>query len=70
MPPPLPILEQTNRIIRDVAGETQPPDVLWQFVCECGCYELVELTLGQYDALGHAFVAGHEPTARIAAVEG
>jgi len=58
MPEELPIIVQTNRIIREFAAESDS-DQKWQFLCECGCFELVELTLEEFDVSSHIFVRGH-----------
>jgi len=63
MPQPLPILVETNRIIREFAGETAGPGQKWQFLCECGCFELVELTLEEFDVQAHVFASGHAVSA-------
>ena len=59
MPEELPIIVQTNRIIREFAAETSGSAQKWQFLCECGCFELVELTLDEFDVSGHVFARGH-----------
>jgi hypothetical protein len=59
MPPPFPVLVETNRIIRQFAEGTAGPSVFWQFVCECGCYTLVDLTLAEFDAAEHVLAPGH-----------
>ncbi|HEX6762373.1 MAG TPA: hypothetical protein VF094_06205 [Gaiellaceae bacterium] len=56
------LLEEVNRVIRDLAAKLDPEDALpmWQFVCECGeksCTERVGLSAGRYDALKNADVA-------------
>lgn len=49
-------LRQVNNTIRDLAGRTSSHDA-WEFVCECddlACFELVQLTLVEFDARRHA----------------
>jgi hypothetical protein len=57
-----PVLVETNRIIREFAEGTAGADVRWQFVCECGCYELVDMTLAEFDAAAHVLAPGHRFT--------
>ena len=45
-------VRQVNDSIRELAGRTAAADS-WQFICECddlGCFELVDLTLVEFDA--------------------
>ena len=45
-------LRQVNETIRELAGRTAS-DESWEFICECddlACFELVPLTLGEFDA--------------------
>jgi hypothetical protein len=59
MPQRLPVLVETNRVIREFAEGTAGADVRWQFLCECGCYQLVELTLAEFDAADAVVQGGH-----------
>jgi len=55
-----------NRHIREIAGRytTAHEASVFGFICSCGCFGIVELTLGEYDALeGDVFAAGHAPLA-------
>jgi hypothetical protein len=63
MAEPLPIIVETNRIIREFAAETAEPSQTWQFLCECGCFELVSLRLEEFDVQAHVFAPGHSLTA-------
>jgi hypothetical protein len=45
-------LRQVNDTIRDLAGRTSSHES-WEFICECddlACFELVPLTLVEFDA--------------------
>lgn len=45
-------LRQVNDTIRDLAGRTTSHES-WEFICECddlGCFELVPLSLVEFDA--------------------
>jgi hypothetical protein len=55
----LPIIVQTNRVIREFAADTSDASQKWQFLCECGCFELVELTLDEFDVSAHVYARGH-----------
>jgi hypothetical protein len=49
-------LRQVNDTIRDLAGRTASHES-WEFICECdelACFELVPLTLVEFDARRHA----------------
>ena len=56
-----------NRHIREIAGRYTTADEasVFGFICSCGCFGIVELTLDAYDALdGDVFAPGHAPLAR------
>jgi len=59
VPERLPIIVETNRMIRAFAEDDPSPHVRWQFICECGCYELVELTIAEFDAADAVLAPGH-----------
>ncbi|HZR96215.1 MAG TPA: hypothetical protein VFA56_11000 [Gaiellaceae bacterium] len=65
MPQQLPILRETNRIIREFAGETPELATTWTFICECGCFGLVDLTLEEFDAAPHVLAPGHTVPAAL-----
>gem|GEM_PF-4819309 len=35
------------------------PSARFDFVCECGCFELVNMSVAQYRAIGEAKLPGH-----------
>ena len=54
-------IRAVNRRIRDFADDPRiPSDETWEFFCECGCFRLVSLTIGEFDAADHVWAAGHE----------
>ena len=54
-------IRAVNRTIRDFADDPRiPSDESWEFFCECGCFTLVERTLGDFDGGGGVWVPGHE----------
>lgn len=49
-----------NRTIREFAEDPRiPPDEVWEFFCECGCFTLVALTLKEFDGGPGVWAAGH-----------
>ena len=55
------VARATNLAIREFAGGGAA-EVTVDFVCECGCLELVALTVEAYDA-GGAWLPGHRAAA-------
>jgi hypothetical protein len=54
-------IRAVNRTIRDFADDPRiPPNEPWEFVCECGCFTLVTLTVAEFDTASHVWVEGHE----------
>ena len=59
-------IQAVNRTIREFADDPRiPPDDVWQFFCECGCFTLVELSLGTYDAGGGVWAPGHRAAQQV-----
>jgi len=53
-------IQSVNRTIREFAEDPRiPPDDVWEFFCECGCFTLVTLTVAEFDTAGHVWVEGH-----------
>ena len=53
-------IQAVNRTIREFADDPRiPPDDVWQFFCECGCFTLVEVSLGTYDGGDGVWAPGH-----------
>ena len=62
------VLREVNESIRALAGRAGGSES-WEFLCECdddGCFELVSLSLGEYDAcrgVPPARILAHPPEA-------
>ncbi len=50
-----------NVAIRDAVASLSGnrSDSLFVFTCECGCFELVRMTVAAFDAAGGAWLDGH-----------
>ena len=55
------LVHELNERIRQIAGETGDDVYPYTFVCECGCWREVRLTLPEYDALERVLRADHGP---------
>ena len=54
-------IQSVNRTIREFAEDPRiPPDDVWEFFCECGCFTLVQLTLTQFDEGDGVWAPGHK----------
>lgn len=61
-------IRAVNRTIREFAADPRiPDDSDWEFFCECGCFQLVELSLAGFDEAGEVWAAGHEPARLLSA---
>ena len=59
-------IQAVNRTIREFADDPRiPPDDVWQFFCECGCFTLVEVSLGAYDAGDGVWAPGHRAAQQV-----
>ena len=53
-------IRAVNRTIREFADDPCIPDESeWEFFCECGCFQLVELTVAAFDETGEVWAPGH-----------
>lgn len=53
-------VQAVNRTIREFADDPRiAVDEVWEFFCECGCFTLVPLSLGDYDGGAGVWAAGH-----------
>lgn len=58
---------EVNLQIREIGrslGMAADSSELLTFFCECGCFGVVGLTPGAFDAAGGAWLQGHEPGSR------
>ena len=57
---PVSRLHAVNKRVRELAAGVNPDA---DFICECGCFQFVRLTIEEYDALNGALVYsdGHPP---------
>lgn len=58
------LAREVNAQVREIAETlTEPNDRSddFEFYCECGCFERLTLTLGEYDARGVVLLPGHRP---------
>jgi len=53
------LAHELNERIRQIAGTTGDDLYPYTFVCECGCWGEVRLTLPEYDRVAHVLRAGH-----------
>jgi hypothetical protein len=56
-----------NLAIRDFANQAVGEDDPWEFLCECGCFTFVELTMAEFDAADGVWVDGHRPEQEVIA---
>ena len=72
------VSREVNERIREVVKALSPTPDGWRyhFLCVCGCFEQVEMTIGEFDASsGLVLIAGHlqpagnpeQPAVRMAA---
>jgi hypothetical protein len=64
MPPTAEAAKSFNQKLRATAaalGAQRESEHQYSFACECGCGETVQLTLGEYDRQGGAWLDGHKP---------
>jgi hypothetical protein len=54
------LARETNGHIRQLAKSLRDEHPVG-FFCECGCMEIVLVTIAEYDAAGGALLGGHEP---------
>jgi hypothetical protein len=58
---------EVNLRIHEISAGLADPDVVIDYLCECGCMRQVPLTIAQFEAHGGAWNPGHmryaqEPT--------
>lgn len=61
------LVAEVNLQIREIGrslGMTADSSEVLTFFCECGCFAVVSLTPGAFDAAGGAWLEGHEPGSR------
>ena len=51
-------LRETAAVLAGHAGGGYP----YAFVCECGCDQVVKISLPEYDREGGAWLEGHKPS--------
>jgi hypothetical protein len=59
------LFREVNERIRDITATLGPVDGLYEFFCECGCLQRVEVPETVYDEVRrhegqHLFARGHE----------
>jgi hypothetical protein len=54
------VVREANRHIRAFAFGLPPGDTVWEFFCQCGCLQRVEMTLAEFDAAEAVYAPGHE----------
>jgi hypothetical protein len=54
-------IQSVNRTIRQFAEDPRiPPEDVWEFFCECGCFTLVRRTLAEFDDGEGVWAPGHQ----------
>jgi hypothetical protein len=53
------LARELNERIREIAAENGDDVYPYTFVCECGCWSEIRLTLPEYDAIDRVVRAGH-----------
>ena len=56
------VAREANANIRQLAKSLRDERPVG-FFCECGCMEIVMVTIAEYDARGGAWLEGHKPDA-------
>ena len=61
------LLRELNTGIRELGGRGIADDHRFHFLCECGCWGELELTLQEFDCAGGAMIDGHDAPPSAAA---